>query len=176
YLLAPTARNWTDFGLAYGQFCFHHFRSVWYPQTFVRDLWEQQLMTHPPSNYAEILRDPGFEAIAAAIHFATTGLLWRTQRPQNPQPSAFRIRYGLDRDLLEHARDPARFIGALSEFLRTYAWDRERLRVNNLHHEHWPPEVTDEHFYRVVALVDQHGSELVARLLVTSGLLRPERS
>jgi hypothetical protein len=125
------------------------------------------------SGFKEIVDDPGFRAVAGAIRRATV----TEQYHKSQGKQVFEIEYGLFQDLKRKARFPEQFIGALSEFVNTYdvqnARREEQLRGKAGRRR---PRLTVGELDRVVELVDRHGSETVAMLLIAYGSARDPRA
>ncbi len=120
-----------------------------------------------------ILDNPGFQNIAAAIRRSTViPQYFKAKGKRGP----YDIRYGLGAELLRQAAYSDRFVQALSDFLHDY--NRETIQIYE-RYKGKPPvhraQVTTEDIQQVVGLVDEHGSQTVANLLVAFGYAREPR-
>jgi hypothetical protein len=123
--------------------------------------------------FKEIVDDPGFRAVAGAIRRATvTEQYYKSQGKQ-----VFEIEYGLFQDFKRKARFSDQFIAALSEFVNRYHTQDARLyeRKKGKPQRRWWPLAVGE-LDRVMELVDRHGSETVAMLLIAYGSARDPRA
>lgn len=119
--------------------------------------------------FKEIVDDPGFRAVAGAIRRAT--VTEQYHKSQNNQ--VFEVEYGLFQDFKRKARFPDQFIAALSEFVNRYHSQDARLyerKKGKPQRRWWPLAVGD--LDSVMELVDRHGSETVAMLLIAYGSAR----
>ena len=134
---------------------------------------EALVMAHDPT-LADIVRNPGFRRVAAAIRQSTvTGQYLKTVKTPEEPPDPYTVRYGLGNNLLRHASYPRRFIQELSKFVHAYAQENERVR--DLHNNK-PPRfrvaLTDDDLEQIVQLIGKFDSETVAHLLVAFGYAR----
>lgn len=133
----------------------------------------RRLLMGLSSRFGEIVDDPGFRATAGAIRRATV----TEQYHKSQDNQVFEIEYGLFQDFKRKAQFPDQFIGALSEFVNTYnaqnARREEQLRNGPGRRR---PRLTVGELDRVVGLVDRHGSETVAMLLIAYGSARDPRA
>lgn len=143
-----------------------------YVRQFTTDNLRRLLMSLN-RKFEEIVEDPGFRAVAAAIRRATV----TEQYHKSKGNQVFEIEYGLFQDLKRKARFPDQFIGALSEFINSYnaqnARREEQLRGRGGRRR---PRLTVSELDSVVKLIDEHGSEPVAMLLIAYGSARDSRA
>ena len=134
---------------------------------------EALIMAHDPA-LKDIVRNPGFRRVAAAIRQSTvTPQYLKTIRTPDRPPDPYTVRYGLGNNLLRHASYPRKFIQELSKFVHAYTQENERVR--DLHNNK-PPRyrvaITDEDLEQIVDLIGIFDSETVAHLLVAFGYAR----
>jgi hypothetical protein len=120
---------------------------------------------------SEVLAEPGFRAIAAAIRAATVNA--QAQKAMN-RPDYREIRYDLLPDLRRKSSLPGneRFVEALSEFVSLYNVENARRRELG---KAAPRNVTTEEFESVVRLIEIHGASVVGPLLCAYGSCRLPR-
>ncbi|CAN5169637.1 hypothetical protein BH24ACT19_BH24ACT19_04490 [soil metagenome] len=133
----------------------------------------RRLLVRLSSRFKDIVDDPGFRAVAGAIRRATV-----TEQYHSSQNNrVFEIEYGLFQDFKRKARFPDQFVGALSEFVNTYnsqnARREEQLKGKPGRRR---SRLTVGELDRVVELMDRHGSEMVAMLLIAYGSARDPRA
>jgi hypothetical protein len=143
-------------------------RGEWAPRFLTTHL--EVLMTAHDSKLSAIIQAPGFQHIATAIRLSTvTPQYYKAKK----LPYPYDVRYGLGTDLLRQAAYPDRFIQALSAFVFAYNQENSQI-VERFKGE--PPkrraQVTTEDLAEVVGLIDGHGSQTVASLLVAFGYAR----
>ncbi|MGF1472619.1 MAG: hypothetical protein ACFB50_12895 [Rubrobacteraceae bacterium] len=133
----------------------------------------RRLLVELSSSFREIVDDPGFRAVAGAIRRATVTEQYHKSQGQQ----VFEIEYGLFQDFKRKARFPDQFIGALSEFVNTYnaqnARREEQLRNGPGRRR---SRLTVGELDSVVRLLDLHGSDPVAMLLIAYGSARDPRA
>ncbi len=146
-------------------------RGQWAPR-FTKDQLEVLIMT-TEEKLAPILESKGFQNVAAAIRRSTViPQYFKAQGKKGP----YDVRYGLGNDLLRRAAYPDQFVQALGEFLHEY--NRETAQIHERYKGNPPvrrASVTTDDIEQVVALIDSHGSETVANLLVAFGYAREPR-
>lgn len=124
-------------------------------------------------NYKDIVEDPGFRAVAGAIRQSTV----TEQYHKSKGNQVFEIEYGLFQDFKRKARFPEQFVGALSEFVNSYnaqnARREEQLKGKGGRRR---SRLTVSDLDRVIELIDKHGSESVAMLLIAYGSARDPRA
>jgi hypothetical protein len=133
----------------------------------------RRLLASMGGKFKEIVDDPGFRAVAGAIRRATV----TEQYHKSQGNQVFDIEYGLFQDFKRKARFPEQFIAALSEFVNTYdaqnARREEQLKGKPGRRR---PRLSVGELDRVVELIDRHGSETVAMLLIAYGSARDPRA
>jgi len=119
----------------------------------------------------EIVKNEGFRNVAAAIRQATVTEQWHKREGKQ----VYEIHYGLFADLKRAARSKEDFLVRLADFVSKY--NAETARVLEAHREQGRrrKRVTDADLDCIVALVDKHGSELVAKLLCAYGSAKVSR-
>ncbi|MGI6379218.1 MAG: hypothetical protein ACOX2R_00370 [Anaerolineae bacterium] len=116
-----------------------------------------------------ILEAEGFQNIAYAIRQSTVTAQYRKQ--QNDR--RYDVRYGLGRRLLAKAHYPDQFVAELSAFL--HAYNAETAQVMETRRGPYRRSLRTSDIDDIVALVDEHGSELIGNLLVAYGYARTPR-
>ncbi len=133
----------------------------------------RRLIVGLSDHFKEIVDDPGFRAVAGAIRRATV----TEQYHKSQGHQVFEIAYGLFQEFKRKARFPDQFVGALSEFVNTYnsqnARREEQLKGKPGRRR---PRLTVGDLDRIVGLMDRHGSETVAMLLIAYGSARDPRA
>jgi len=133
---------------------------------------EVLVMAHD-KKLAPILESLAVQSIAAAIRRSTVVPQYFKGRGDK---GPYDVRYGLGADLLRRAAYPDQFIQALSSFLHDY--NRETLQVHERYKGNPPvrrAQVSTEDVQQVVQLIDEHGSQTIAHLLVAFGYAREPR-
>jgi len=119
------------------------------------------------------VEDPGFRAVAGAIRRSTV----TEQYHKSKGNQVFEIEYGLFQDFKRKARFPDQFIQALSEFVSSYnaqnARREEQLKGKGGRRR---ARLTVSDLDSVVKLIDEHGPEPVAMLLIAYGSARDPRA
>ncbi len=133
----------------------------------------RRLLVSLSSRFKEIVDDPGFRAVAGAIRRSTV----TEQYHKSQGNQVFEIEYGLFQDFKRKAGFPDQFIGALSEFVNTYdvqnARREEQLKGGRGRRR---SRLAVSELDRIVELIDRHGSETVAMLLIAYGSARDPRA
>ncbi len=133
----------------------------------------RRLMVSLNDKFKEIVEDPGFRAVAGAIRRSTV----TEQYHKSQGNQVFEIEYGLFQDFKRKARFPDQFIGALSEFVNTYdaqnARREEQLKGKAGRRR---SRLSVAELDSVVELIDHHGSEIVAMLLIAYGSARDPKA
>lgn len=133
----------------------------------------RRLLVSLSSSFKEIVDDPGFRAVAGAIRRSTV----TEQYHKSQGNQVFEIEYGLFQDFKRKARFPDQFIGALSEFVNTYdaqnARREEQLKGKAGRRR---SRLSVAELDSVVDLIDRHGSETVAMLLIAYGSARDPKA
>jgi hypothetical protein len=162
--------EWIAFANAYHSYWFSHVTErPWlaYPNAQLHlDMFKETLMAlqHDKIDYGPILDSPGFQNIANAIRACTVVARYRKDVKKDSFP--FKVRHGLGDDLLRHAHTPADFIADLSGFVHDYARESSSVQADT---GETRPFVSDADLRQVIDLIAQHGSKVVAHLLVATG-------
>lgn len=112
---------------------------------------------------------PGFERIAYAIRQSTVVAQYRKQQGDR----RYDVRYGLGLELSRKAKYPKEFVTALSDFLQKFNAENAQVmesRPGPYRHSIQTGDIQD-----ILALIDEHGSELICNLLVAYGYARSPR-
>jgi hypothetical protein len=146
-------------------------RGQWAPRFSTHSL-EEMIMTID-EKLTPILDSEGFQNVAAAIRRSTViPQYFKARGDKGP----YDVRYGLGNDLLRRAAYPDQFIQALSEFLHDY--NRETTQIQERYKGNPPVRramITTDDIQQIVDLIDTHGSQTVAHLLVAFGYAREPR-
>lgn len=118
---------------------------------------------------SEILESPGFVNIAYAIRQSTIIAQYRKKEGDR----RYDVRYGLGRDLVRQSQYPNEFVAALSDFLHNY--NAENAQVMETRSGPYRRSVQTSDIQDILQLIDKHGSDLVAKLLVAYGYARETR-
>lgn len=130
------------------------------------------LMDAHDKNLKSIYTNPGFRNLAAAIRRSTV-IPQRKKAKKENYP--YKPRYGLGAELMRNAAYPDKFMFTLSEFVHDFSTEVQRVYER---FEGKPPQpfrraqVTDADLQQVMDLIDIHGSQLIAGLLVAFGYAR----
>ncbi len=116
-----------------------------------------------------ILQSQGFQNIAYAIRQSTVTAQYRKKQGERK----YDVRYGLGQELSRKARRPDDFIAALAEFLHNY--NAENAQVMETRQPPFRRSVQTSDIDEIVMLIDEYGSETVARLLIAYGYARVPR-
>lgn len=176
-----------DFAVSYGDFLLRD-RHEAAQQNRPSRAWQftlsnlEELMMRNNTDYAAIVQDEGFRNVARAIRQSTVqAQYFRHQRSDR----RYDIRYGLGQELARKAYDEGEFIVALGDFLLKYNAESAQVEENTArqHGGSIPEEVrkttlrgrvSETDVNAVLSLIDKHGSELVAHLLVACGYSREQ--
>jgi hypothetical protein len=137
---------------------------------FTTDNLERLVMGNA-QKLAEILVDPGFKAVAAAVRSATVSA--QAQKAMN-RPDYREIRYDVIPDLKRKSSLPgnAPLVEAISEFVSLYNVENARRRELG---KQAPRNVTTEEFEALVRLIDIHRASTVGPMLCAYGSCRVPR-
>lgn len=130
----------------------------------------RRLLVSTQPQLSKILESPGFINIAYAIRQSTVVAQYRKKEGDR----RYDVRYGLGRDLVRQSQYPDEFIAALSDFLHKY--NTENAQVMETRSGPFRKSVQTSDIQDILYLIDQHGSDLVAKLLVAYGYARESRS
>lgn len=164
-------------GKVSGFFSFARGFSAYYVQQRERGKYATQLTTYTierlfmnDSKLSGILQDEGFRNVAYAIRQATVIAQYRKKQGNNK----YEVRYGLGQELARKSRYAADFIVILSDFLHKY--NAETARANEV--KDYPPyrrSIQTSDIDAVARLIDTHGAETVASMLIAYGYARETR-
>ena len=121
-------------------------------------------------NLSEILDSPGFGNIAYAIRQSTVTAQYRKSQGDR----RYDVRYGLGRDLVRQSQYPDEFVAALSDFLHKF--NAENAQVMETRPGPYRRSVQTSDIEDILRLIDEHGSDLIAKLLVAYGYAREART
>lgn len=116
-----------------------------------------------------ILESQGFQNIAYAIRQSTVTAQYRKKQGERK----YDVRYGLGQELSRKARYADDFIAALAEFLQNY--NAENAQVMETRQPPFRRSIQTSDIDEIVLLIDEYGSETVARLLIAYGYARVPR-
>lgn len=125
-----------------------------------------------------ITQNEGFRSLAGAIRRATVLAQYHAAREKG---YPFEVRYGLGQELLRSAAYPKDFLAALSIFVHNYNAENARIgeRITKQSLANIPrnrrASIRLEHLDDIVQLVDDHGSDLICKMLVAYGYARDSR-
>ncbi|WP_054670322.1 hypothetical protein [Calditerricola satsumensis] len=128
-------------------------------------------------HYAEIVRNPGFQAIAKAMRLATVAEQYHKARGQQ----VFAIHYDLFQKLKQHARFPDQLLAIVMDFVAEYNREnarREEQLARKGQGGRRRPNITTGEVEQFVALFDAHRqhSEALALLLIAYASSREDRT
>lgn len=138
------------------------------PRKFSTDHLRRLLVSVQPK-LSEILASPGFQNIAYAIRQSTIIAQYRKKEGDR----RYDVRYGLGRDLVRQSQYPDEFVAALSDFLHKY--NAENAQVMETRPGPYRKSVQTSDIQEILRLIDAHGSDLIAKLLVAYGYAREPR-
>ncbi|GIW26185.1 hypothetical protein [Meiothermus sp.] len=118
---------------------------------------------------SEILDNPGFQSIAAAIRRSTRGALYAKKLSND---RTYEVRYGLAQELKRKALYKSEFAAALANFITEYMTENLRAADRGKRQR---PAVTTTDLEQVIALMDKHNPETVAMLLIAYGYAKEPR-
>lgn len=127
----------------------------------------RRLLMKLDGGFEEVIEDPGFQAVATAIRWAT--VIEQSYKARNDQ--IFEIEYGLFQEFKRKAPFREQFVAALSDFVSRYnaeyARYLERTKGNPRRRR---PRITKENLDGVIRLLNnKKRSETVAMLLIAYG-------
>jgi len=139
------------------------------PRKFTINNLRRLLVSIKP-NLSEILESEGFQKIAYAIRQSTVTAQYRKKEGDR----RYDVRYGLGRDLVRQSQYPDEFVAALSDFLHKY--NAENAQVMETRPGPYRKSVKTDDIQDILRLIDQYGSDLIAKLLVAYGYAREPRA
>jgi hypothetical protein len=164
FITLGDADDWIEFAISYSTYRFRKLEdNPWLPWLHIHTL-EGTLMNQTHKDYRPVLKNSGFQHVAAAIRACTVQL--RYWKDIKKQKTAFRVRHGLGDDLRRNARNADTFIADLSDFLHDYQRESSSVQVDTGEAR---PFITDDDLYQVIELISAYGSQVVANLLVAAG-------
>ena len=116
-----------------------------------------------------ILESEGFRNIAYAIRQSTVTAQYRKKQGDR----RYDVRYGLGRDLVRQSQYPSEFIAALSDFLHKF--NAENAQVMENRPGPYRRSIQTSDIEEITRLIDVHGSDVIAKLLVAFGYARVPR-
>lgn len=143
-------------------------RSGFPPRKFTVPTLRRLLVSVEPE-LSKILDSPGFINIAYAIRQSTIVAQYRKKEGDR----RYDVRYGLGRDLVRRSQYPEEFVAALSDFLHQY--NAENAQVMETRSGPYRKSVQTGDIQNILDLIDRHGSDLIAKLLVAYGYARDPR-
>jgi hypothetical protein len=129
----------------------------------------RRLLVSVQPHLSEILESPGFVNIAYAIRQSTVVAQYRKKEGDR----RYDVRYGLGRDLARQSQYPDDFVAVLSDFLHKY--NAENAQVMETRSGPYRRSVQTSDIQDILQLIDKHGSDLIAKLLVAYGYARETR-
>ncbi|HEU5349368.1 MAG TPA: hypothetical protein VFU63_12230 [Ktedonobacterales bacterium] len=176
FLSGHDVERFFDFAARYGDYLLaKRHRNQWAGQLTTDGMEQLMAQAQGDKNLTQIVKAPGFRAIARAIRHATvTGQYLAAQRNGYP----YEVRYGLGHDLLRSAAYPQDFISALGVFAQAYSAENARMeeRYSKPELANTPkfhrPVIRDSDLDQIVALVDAFGSDVICKMLVAYGYAR----
>lgn len=151
-----------------------------YAQQFTIDNLRRLLMNCDDEKYAQIFDKDAFRNVARAIRESTIKAQWEKAKARSGKPSDTRytVRYGLGQDLIRRSQYRKEFLSALHEFMQAYnaenfqVKERESSRGKDVYKTYFRPDLYDTDFQGIVQLVDDCGSDLICKMLVSFGYAR----
>ncbi len=170
--------NFFDFAAHFGSYALGHMRDNLYISRFTTQGMENFLTMadKPEKKLGPILSKSGFKEIATAIRRATVSAQRLASISNTRYP--YEVRYGLGLDLLRSAMYPETFIATLGEFIQSYNAESaridERIAKKTLADmpQYHRARITTSAIDDIVALIDEHSSEVVCKMLVAYGYAR----
>lgn len=169
---AAGVRSLFEFLSSYATFLVRSRERKKYARQFTTSNFRRLLMGLD-GKFTQIVEDPGFRAVAGAIRKSTV----TEQFHKSKGGQVFEIEYGLFQDFKRKARFPDQFVQALSEFVNSYNFQNAR-REEQLKGKggRRRARLTVGDLDSVVGLIDRHGSEPVAMMLIAYGSARDPRA
>lgn len=141
---------------------------------------ERLIMTD--KQLTDLLQNQGFQNIAYAIRQSTVIPQYQTQIfKKRGQKYPYDIRYGLAQELLRRAREKKHFAADLGDFLIKYSAETSQVEETMLKRRVSFPfpgqrkHIRDNDMDEIMWLLDEYGSETVAKLLIAYGYARVAR-
>ena len=138
------------------------------PRRFDVENLRRLIMSNEPQ-LSLILESEGFRNIAYAIRQSTVTAQFRKSQGDR----RYDVRYGLGRDLVRQSQYPQDFIAALSDFLHLY--NAENAQVMENRPGPYRRSVQTSDIEEITRLIDDYGSDVIAKMLVAFGYARVPR-
>lgn len=122
-------------------------------------------MNKKSTDYAELLKNPGFIAIAKAINTCTERAAYLKSIEGETK---LKVWHNLDQRLLQHAEEESLFIQDLAQFIVDFQKEMSRIRGKNEYNDYLP-DISFESIEYIFPLIDKFGSLVVAYSLVAAG-------
>jgi hypothetical protein len=169
FIVADNLNPFFEFTTAYSSWLISHGEKPGFPPRKFSTHNLRRLLVSVQPNLSEILESPGFVNIAYAIRQSTITAQYRKKEGDR----RYDVRYGLGRDLARQSQYPDDFVAALSDFLHKY--NAENAQVMETRSGPYRRMVKTGDIQDILRLIDQHGSDLIAKLLVAYGYARDPR-
>jgi hypothetical protein len=169
FIVADNLAPFFEFTTAYSSWLISEGEKPGFPPRKLSTHNLRRLLVAVQPKLSEILESPGFVNIAYAIRQSTVVAQYR--KAQNDR--RYDVRYGLGRDLVRQSQYPDEFVAALSDFLHKY--NAENAQVMENRSGPYRKSVQTGDIQEILRLIDQHGSDLIAKLLVAYGYAREPR-
>jgi hypothetical protein len=175
FLSGGTVRWFFDFAASYGDYVLRKRRRKEWGRPLTTDGLEKLMaFAQDKKTFSPILQREGFRAIAEAIRRSTILAQYYELREEG---YPFEVRYSLGQELRTTASYPDDFLGALSDFLRTYNTENMRI-IKRIKQGSLPDRphyrrrfLRNEHLDQLIELVDEYGSDVVCKLLLAAGYM-----
>lgn len=173
FLAGGTVGWFLDFAASYGDYILRKRRRKEWGRPLTTDGLEKLMAyAQDKKTFSPILKQEGFRAIAEAIRRSTILAQYYDLREEG---YPFEVRYSLGQELRTTASYPDDFLGALSDFLRSYNAENmridKRIKQGSLPGRYRRRFLRNEHLNQLIELVDEYGSEVVCKLLLASGYM-----
>lgn len=169
FIVADNLNPFFEFTTAYSSWLISAGEKSGFPPRKLSTHNLRRLLVSVQPKLSEILDSPGFQNIAYAIRQSTIIAQYRKKEGDR----RYDIRYGLGRDLVRQSQYPDEFVAALSDFLHKY--NAENAQVMENRSGPYRKSVQTGDIQEILRLIDQHGSDLIAKLLVAYGYAREPR-
>ncbi|MCB8980709.1 MAG: hypothetical protein H6657_25140 [Ardenticatenaceae bacterium] len=169
FIVADNLDPFYEFTTAYGSWLISQGEKPGFPPRKFSTHNLRRLLVSTQPQLSKILESPGFINIAYAIRQSTVVAQYRKKEGDR----RYDVRYGLGRDLVRQSQYPDEFIAALSDFLHKY--NAENAQVMETRSGPYRRSVQTGDIQDILQLIDKHGSDLIAKLLVAYGYAREPR-
>ena len=109
----------------------------------------------------------------AILAISSQCLALHLSRKKKMDDRRYTVRYGLGRDLVRQSQYPTDFIAALSDFL--HAYNAESAQVMENRSGPYRRSIKTSDIEEITRLIDEYGSDVIAKLLVAFGYARVPR-